>query len=121
MSRHERRWVTTLPWLRIEAAFLFIGLLCTTAEAERGFILVQVQDAQRHPVRGIEIGIDGYGGSKVTGDDGKAKIPLGNQTKDGDWVTLSILHSPFGEVSCNIRLGTTVLSYPPLRIRPKIL
>jgi len=48
--------------------------------AEHGFVLVQVQDTQHRPVRGVEIGIDGLGGSKLTGDDGKAKLPVGRGT-----------------------------------------
>jgi tetratricopeptide (TPR) repeat protein len=70
-----------------------LGLPC---RAEHGFVLVLVQDAQHHPVRGVEIGIEGIGGSKVTGDDGKAQLPVGAGTKEGDWLPLVILHSPPG-------------------------
>src|ERR1700720_3565487 len=36
------------------------------------------------------------GGSSVTGDDGKARIPLAKQTKENSWVSLQILKSPPG-------------------------
>jgi Flp pilus assembly protein TadD len=60
-------------------------------------VLVQVQDAGKHPIRGLEIGIDGRGGSRITGDDGKAALPIGNTTKEGDWLSLAILHAPAGK------------------------
>jgi tetratricopeptide (TPR) repeat protein len=66
------------------------------AGAEHGFVLVQVQDTQHRPVRGIEIGIEGFGGSKLSGDDGKAKLSIGNGAKENDWISLAILHSPPG-------------------------
>jgi tetratricopeptide (TPR) repeat protein len=65
--------------------------------AEHGFVLVLVQDAQHHPVRGVEVGIEGNGGSKTTGDDGKAQLPVGASTKEGDWLSMVILHSPPGK------------------------
>ena len=65
--------------------------------AEQGFVLVLVQDTHRHPVRGVEIGIEGVGGSKLTGDDGKAQLAVGAGTKHGDWLSLAILHSPPGK------------------------
>ncbi|MGI8962583.1 MAG: hypothetical protein ACR2IV_23065 [Bryobacteraceae bacterium] len=57
---------------------------------------MQVEDAQRHPIRGVEIGIEGAGGSNLTGDDGKALLPLNKETAENDWVSLQILHSPAG-------------------------
>src|SRR5271163_4897277 len=65
--------------------------------AERGCVQVQVQDAQGHPLRGVEIEIEGIGGSKVTGDDGKAKLPVGDATTQSDWLSLAILRSPKGK------------------------
>ena len=65
--------------------------------AEHGFVLVQVQDTQHRPVRGVEIGIEGLGGSKLTGDDGKAKLSIGTAAKEGDWISLAVLHSPPGK------------------------
>ena len=38
--------------------------------AERGFVMVEVLDAQGHPLRGVEIRVEGIGGSGLTGDDG---------------------------------------------------
>ena len=65
--------------------------------SETGKLLVLVQDAERRPVKGVEIGIEGGGGSKVTGDDGKALLPLTKDTNENDWVSLQILHSPPGK------------------------
>jgi len=58
---------------------------------ERGYIVVQVQDAKGHPVRGIDK-VEGIGGSGLTGDDGEAKLSVGNATNVGDWVSLTLLH-----------------------------
>ena len=77
---------------------LWLLSLCTMpCIAERGFVLVQVQDAQGRAVRGIEIKIEGMGGSSVTGDDGEAKLSVGAATKEGDAISLAILHSPPGK------------------------
>src|SRR5271157_2209273 len=62
--------------------------------SETGKLLVLVQDAEKRPVKGVEIGVEGGGGSKVTGDDGKALLPLTKDTNENDWVSLQILHSP---------------------------
>ena len=62
--------------------------------AERGHVVVVVQDAQGLPVRGVEIKAEGLGGSGLTGDDGAAKLSVGNGAKEGDWISLIILHSP---------------------------
>ena len=53
-----------------------------------------MQDAQRRPVRGIEIGVEGIGGSRLSGDDGKAQLALAKNAVPNDWITLQILHSP---------------------------
>jgi tetratricopeptide (TPR) repeat protein len=63
---------------------------------ETGKLVVQVKDVQDHAVRGIEIGVEGIGGSGVTGKDGKAVLVLGNGTRAGDWVSLSVQQSPAG-------------------------
>jgi tetratricopeptide (TPR) repeat protein len=65
-------------------------------QAERGFVLVFVQDSHNRPVRGVEIRIEGIGSSKMTGDDGKAQLPVVPGTKEGDWIPLIIVHSPPG-------------------------
>jgi tetratricopeptide (TPR) repeat protein len=65
--------------------------------AERGYVLVVVQDAQSRPIAGLEIGIEGLGGSKTTGSDGKAQLAVASATKEGDPVCLAILHSPAGK------------------------
>jgi hypothetical protein len=78
--------------------FLFVAVgLAELCLAERGFVLVQVQDTKHLPVPRLEIGIEGMGGSKITDDDGKAQLPVGNATKEADWLSLSILHSPAGQ------------------------
>jgi tetratricopeptide (TPR) repeat protein len=78
-----------------------VGLLLLTgclfprlSLAETGKILVQVQDKNHRPVKGAEIAIDGIGGSGVTGDDGKTALALGKDTKEGEWVSFTLLHSP---------------------------
>jgi tetratricopeptide (TPR) repeat protein len=82
----------------IPIACLVAGLsLVLPCRAEHGFALVLVQDVQHHPVRGVEIGIEGFGGSKLTGDDGKAQLAVGAGTKEGDWLPMAILHSPPGK------------------------
>ena len=58
---------------------------------------VNVQDVHKHPVAGLEIGVEGDGGSAVTDDHGKARIRLAVQNKQKDWVSLQILKSPRGK------------------------
>lgn len=86
--------VTKFGWFIFVALFVASG--CCRCFAEQGSILVQVTDTSHRPIRGIEIGIDGFGGSKPTGDDGKAKIPIGKDSRAGEPVSVSILHSPPG-------------------------
>ena len=62
-------------------------------------MLVQVQDAQHHPVRGVKIGIDGFGGSKLTGDDGKAELSVGSGARENDWISGGCEH--YGLASCD--------------------
>jgi hypothetical protein len=64
------------------------------AWAELGVLVVHVEDVQRRPISGVQIGTEGDGGSAITGDDGKARIPLAKQTKEKGWVSLQILNSP---------------------------
>jgi len=77
------------------AAWLYCS--ATVAWAESGKILVLVQDAQKRPVRGVEIGVEGGGGANVTGDDGKALLALTKDTSENDWISLQIMHSPPGK------------------------
>ena len=75
-------------------------LLCAASlasRAESGILVVHVKDVQERPIAGLQIGVKGDGGSATTGDDGKARIPLAKQTKENDWVSLQILHSPPGK------------------------
>src|ERR1035438_6851403 len=76
-----------------------IGLIVAAAPVfgETGYITVEVQDAQRHPVRSVEIGVEGNGGSRLSGDDGKAQLPLAKGAVPSDWITLQILHPPAGK------------------------
>ena len=71
-------------------------LAVSPALAEVGYVTVQVQDAQRRPVRGVGIGVEGIGGSRLSGDDGKAQLALAKNAVPNDWITLQILHSPAG-------------------------
>lgn len=64
--------------------------------AENGFVLVQVEDIRNRPVNHVQIGVIGYGGSGMTGSDGKVRLPIGSGSVPGDSVTLTILHSPKG-------------------------
>lgn len=82
---------------RLNLALLLGTLLCAASGAvwsESGVLVVHVEDVQRHPISGVQIGTEGDGGSAFTGDDGKARIPLAKQTKEKSWVSLQILKSP---------------------------
>ena len=75
----------------------FLPCILQTASADVGILQVLVQDANKHPIKGIEIGIEGGGGSHTTGDDGKALLQLSKHTSENDWVSLQIIHSPPGK------------------------
>jgi hypothetical protein len=93
MSMKPRQFRRLIP-----AIFLLMGVsVCPPCQAEHGFVLVQVQNTKHHPLRGVEIGIEGFGSSKMTGDDGKAKLSVGSATKEDDWISLAIVHSPPGK------------------------
>jgi hypothetical protein len=83
------------------ALALLLGiLLCLTSAvtwAETGILAVHIKDVQRRPISGVQIGVEGDGGSAITGDDGKARIPLAKQTKEKSWVSLQILKSSPGK------------------------
>ncbi len=49
------------------------------------------QDASHRPLKGVEIGVMGNGGSDVSDIQGKARIKLGNQTREGTSVSLQIV------------------------------
>src|SRR5450631_3641957 len=74
-----------------------VGAASSFLRAESGVLFVHVKDVQRRPISGIRIGVEGDGGSSITGDDGKARIPLARQTKEKSWVSLQILKSPAGK------------------------
>ena len=76
----------------IAATILLLAV--SPALAESGYLTVQVQDTQRRPVRGVDIGVEGLGGSHLSGDDGKAQLALAKSAAPNDWITLQILHSP---------------------------
>ena len=69
------------------APALTLGLLLVVGSvpllAERGVLVLNVQDTQGTPIIGVEIGTKGDGGSAVTGKDGKARVPLAPATKEG--------------------------------------
>ncbi len=64
--------------------------------AEHGYVLVLVQDTHHRPIRGVEIGVEGNGDSRITDDHGAAKLAVGSATMPGDGITLKIMHSPPG-------------------------
>jgi len=74
-----------------------LSLACPIASAETGFLVVHVKDVKRHPIAGLKIGVEGDGGSAITGEDGRARIRLGNQTKEKSFVSLQIVKSPPGK------------------------
>ena len=85
---------------QLDFALLLSTLLCLTSSpvsAEAGILVVHVKDVQRRPIKGVQIGVEGDGGSSTTGDDGKARIPLAKQSKQKSWVSLQILRSPQGK------------------------
>ncbi len=78
--------------------FLATLLVATLASAETGFLVVHVEDVQRRPVVGLQIALDGEGGSPAfTADRGTARIALAKDTKANTWVSLQILKSPAGK------------------------
>ena len=93
-KRHQtrRRWFNFVCmvclWSGPSSGFLW---------AEAGILVVNVQDVSKHPVSGLEIGVEGDGGSAVTNDHGKARIRLAAQNKQKDWVSLQVLKSPPGK------------------------
>jgi len=52
---------------------------------------------RRHPVANLKIGVEGDGGSAITGEDGRARIRLANQTREKSSVSLQIVKSPPGK------------------------
>jgi hypothetical protein len=98
---------------------LVVASVCPRCRAEHGFVLVQVQDTKHCPVRGVEIGIEGIGGSRLTGDDGKAQLPVGSDTKVGDWLSLTILHSPPGKDLVINSLSDRRSLVPPFEDKPE--
>jgi len=82
---------------RLNFVLLVGALLCAVSGllwAESGVLVVHVEDVQRRPISGVQIGTEGDGGSAITGDDGKARIRLAKETKEKSWVSLQILKSP---------------------------
>src|ERR1039457_3764421 len=80
-------------------ALLLVGICLpgSVASAETGFLLVHVEDVHGHPVRGVQIGVKGDGGSDTSDAHGTVGIHLAPQTQVKDWVTLQVLHSPPGK------------------------
>src|SRR5271165_5311076 len=69
-------------------------LACPIAWAETGFLVLHVKDVQQHPVAGVQIGVEGDGGSGTTDPKGKARIKLAPQTTVKSWLSLQIEKSP---------------------------
>ena len=84
--------------LRHVLFFLATCLVASLASAETGFLVVHVEDVQRHPVVGLQIAVEGEGGSPAfTADRGTARLALAKDTKANTWVSLQILKSPAGK------------------------
>ena len=86
--------------LRNAMLFIILASLCLAcpiAWAETGILVVHVKDVQRQPVVGLEIGVEGDGGSAITDPKGKARIKLAPQTKEKGSVALQIVKSPPGQ------------------------
>src|ERR1039458_7570090 len=87
----------------LHRALLALLLLATClpgpiALAETGFLVVHVEDVQRRPVIGVQVAVEGEGGSPAfTQDRGTARIALAKDTKSNAWVSLQILKSPVGK------------------------
>jgi tetratricopeptide (TPR) repeat protein len=111
-AKHEIPWVivsllflfdlrygqVTSRQFRINPKLLFLGcVFAQLCNAEKGKLVVKVEDVQQRAIKNVEVGIDGIGGSGITGNDGKIVLTLGNATKDGDWVSLYLIHSPPGK------------------------
>ena len=74
-----------------------LGFVCPIGWAETGILVVHVKDVQRRPVAGLEIGVEGDGGSAITDPKGKARIRLATQSKEKSLVSLQIVKSPAGQ------------------------
>ena len=92
MSRTRRHWFSLICAVCF-CRCLSAGILWM----EAGILVVNVQDVRKHPVSGVQIGVEGDGGSAVTDDHGKARIRLAPQNKEKDWVSLQIVKSPLGK------------------------
>ena len=82
---------------RCFATVLLLYLGSFLGWAETGVLVVHVEDVHRHPIAGLQIGVEGDGGSAITKDDGRARIALAKNTKPNTSVTLQILKSPPGK------------------------
>ena len=83
--------------LTLLALLLICAVLPPAGHAEAGVLVVSIIDASAHPVANIQIGVEGDGGTAITGDDGRARIPLARDTRANTWVKLQILTSPPGK------------------------
>src|SRR5437588_7315246 len=70
---------------------LFSTIVCC---AEQGYLVVQVNDIQDHPIAGMEIAAKGASEPATTDRKGLARIKLDSQTKVNAWVMLQIIKSP---------------------------
>ena len=85
---------------RRDFTLLLAALLCLAsgmARAESGYLVVHVEDTKGHPIGGVRIGTKGDGGTASTADDGKARIRLAKETKEGSFVPLQIVESQPGK------------------------
>jgi tetratricopeptide (TPR) repeat protein len=66
-------------------------ILSPRLHAESHVLVLQIQDANRQPLQGIEIGVMGTGGSDVSDRQGRARISLGSDTREGTAVSLQLI------------------------------
>jgi tetratricopeptide (TPR) repeat protein len=78
---------------------------------------VHVQDVHDKPLKGVQIGIKGLGGSGTSGNDGNAKIALPSRANQSDWVELQVTNSPPGR-SLEIISPYHKVQIPPFQEKP---
>ena len=71
-------------------ALTALCLASPVAWAENGVLVVHVRDVQQRPVAGLQIGVEGDGGSAITDPKGRARIKLAPQTREKAWFTFGL-------------------------------
>jgi hypothetical protein len=96
--------------------------------SERGTVLVRVVDVHGKPVGGVEIGMNGAGGSGTTSsgsintpskDDGKLLLSVGADTKENDLISFALLKSPPGQDLAILSPWDNRARVPPFADKPE--